>query len=305
MGKIAFLFSGQGAQKPGMGLAWQGNPAANAVFEMAEALSPGVTALCTAADAETLNETIHAQPSLFCMDLCAALALREAGIRADCAAGFSLGEVPSLAFAGVLSMEAAFRLVCLRAKAMQDCAQRHPGGMAAILGLDNPTVERLCAAQADLYPANYNCPGQLVVSGAREALAAMAGEVRAAGGKLMPLKTSGAFHTPFMLPAQQRLEEALAGPTLSDPTIPLYSNVTAAPYAPPYAALLARQVTHPVRWQQILEAMAASGVDRFVEVGVGKTLVGLVRKTLPEAKAYAVEDPQSLAATVAALKEEG
>jgi len=306
MGQIAFLFSGQCAQRPGMGLAWQGaNPAATTVFKTAEALCPGVIALCVQADAETLNETVNAQPSLFCMDLAAALALCKAGVRADCVAGFSLGEVPALAFAGMLSLEAAFRLVCLRAQAMQDCARQHPGGMAAVLGLDNPAVERLCEGHADLYPANYNCPGQLVVSGSREALAAAAPEIRALGGRTLPLRTSGAFHTPFMRPAQQCLEEALDLLSLSNPALPVYSNVTAAPYAPPYAALLARQVTHPVRWQQTLEAMAAIGVDRFVEVGVGQTLVGLVRKTLPGARAYAVEDPQTLAAAVAALKEEG
>lgn len=306
MGKIAFLFSGQGAQRPGMGAAWQGaNAAVDAVFAMAEALRPGVTALCAHADAETLNDTVNAQPALFCMDLAAAKALEAAGVRADCAAGFSLGEIPALAYAGMLSMEDAFRLVCARAQAMGACARQTPGGMAAVLGLDNPAVERLCKGFEDLYPANYNGPGQLVISGSREALDAAAPKVRALGGRLLPLKTSGAFHTPFMRPAQEALEAALAGLTLADPALPLYSNVTAAPYAPPYAVLPSLQVTHPVRWQQTLEAMAAQGVDRFVEVGVGKTLANLVRKTLPDARAYAVEDPQTLADAVAALKEEG
>lgn len=306
MGKIAVLFPGQGAQKSGMGQAWLGHsPAATRVFNAAEAIQPGITALCACGTQAELNETIHAQPCLFCVDLAAGMALREAGIHADMVAGFSLGEIPALAYCGMLSMEDAFRLVCVRAKAMQACAGENPGGMAAVLSLANSDVEALCAQHPGLYPANYNCPGQLVVSGTREALAAATPAIKAAGGKVLPLRTNGAFHTPLMQKAGDTLDKALATMDIHAPKIPLYAITTAAVYAPDFAQSIARQVTSPVLFQQTLEAMAQAGADTFIEAGVGKTLAGFVRKTLPDARVFSVEDSDSLQQTLTALRGEG
>lgn len=295
MGKIAFVFSGQGAQSPGMGLALAAHSAAaKRVYEMAEALRPGTLAQLRDAGQAELNATVNAQPCLFCVGLAAAEALRSRGVAPDMVAGFSLGEIPALAFAGVLSAESAFRLVLARAGAMQACAEEHEGGMAAVLGLSNERVESICESVPGVYPANYNCPGQLVISGLKDALPAALKAVRAAGGRALPLNVSGAFHTPYMERAAAALAERLSGETLRAPAVHLYANATGEAYQPPYEHLIAGQVTSPVRFQTIIENMAARGVTAFIEVGVGRTLCGLIQKTIGDARTFAVTDPKSL-----------
>lgn len=303
MGKIAFVFSGQGAQAPGMGQSLcEASAAAKAVFDMADALRPGTSAQCFSGTQEELTVTENTQPCLFTVDLAAASALEEAGMHPDAVAGFSLGEIAALAFAGVCTREEGFSFVCQRAKAMAEAGAAHPGAMAAVLKLSNEQVEALCGEFQQVWPVNYNCPGQLVVAGESGELEAFREKVAQAGGKAVPLAVSGGFHSPFMDSAVPLLEKALAPLTFQAPALPLYANATGELYGEDGKELVLRQVNHPVRWQEIITAMADQGVDTFVECGVGKTLCGLIKKTVKGAKVYNVEDARSLAATVEALK---
>ncbi len=286
--KIAFVFSGQGAQQPGMGLAlYQHSPAAKRVFDMADRIRPGTSEQCFRGTKELLSQTINTQPCLFTVDLAAAAALREAGIRPIMAAGFSLGEIAALAFSGALTEEAAFTFVCRRAEFMHEAACANAGVMGAVLGLSAETVQTLAAAHC-VFPVNYNCPGQIVAAGTKEAMALFAGAVKEAGGKLRMLNVSGAFHSCFMDAAAGRVRAWLASSAIAvkEPEIPVYANYTAAPYqsGAAGAALLADQVNHPVLWQTTVERMAADGAEVFIETGEGKVLCGLIGKTLPQAR---------------------
>lgn len=299
MGKIAFLFSGQGAQYPGMGESLcEASGAARQVFALADAARPGTSAQCFTGTAEELAVTKNTQPCVYCVDLAAAKALEEAGVQPDFVAGFSLGEVAALAYAGAFTPEAGFGFVCRRAEAMQQAAEGNPGAMVAVLKLPQEKVEELCAQFDKVWPVNYNCPGQLVVAGEPGALAAFQGKVKEAGGRAAPLAVSGGFHSPLMEGAAGQLAGALASVGLREPGIPVYANATAQPYGGDMAALLVRQVHSPVRWQETLEALAAQGVDTFYECGPGKTLCGLVKKTLKGVVAHQVQDAGTLQAVL-------
>ena len=277
--------------------------AAQRVYDMAEKIRPGTFSQLQNMDKAELSITKNAQPCLFCVDLAAAEALCENGIVPDMVAGFSLGEIPALAFTGIVSWEEAFKLVLTRANEMQACAEETQGGMAAILGLDAHKVEEICR-KTGAFPANYNCPGQIVIAAENEALQLAAQAVKEAGGKVMLLNVSGAFHTPYMQKAADALKMQLKTCTLSEPEIPLYSNVTGEIYRAPYAELIANQATSSVRFQSIVENMAANGVDTFIEVGIGKTLCGLIQKTIKDAQTLSVTDVQSLEGAIAMLKGE-
>jgi [acyl-carrier-protein] S-malonyltransferase len=243
---------------------------------------------------------------VFAADLAAARALAENGIEPDAAAGFSLGELAALTFAGALSDEDGFRLAVKRAELMQEAAARVPSGMAAVLGLPDARVEALCRGFTNVYPVNYNCPGQLVVAGERNALEAFCLKVAGEGGKALPLAVNGGFHSPLMAEAAKGLDAELCNYTFMKPTYPVYANLTGLPYEEPFAETLARQAESPVRWQKTIEALLAGGIDAFVEVGPGKTLCGFVKKIAPDIKAvYNVQDQSSLEATLAALKTGG
>ena len=304
MGKIAFVFSGQGVQYPGMGQSLCGaSQAAQRVFALADELRPGTSIQCFSGTAEELSVTKNTQPCLYCVDLAAARALEEAGVRPDFAAGFSLGEVAAATFAGVFGEEAGFRLVCRRAEAMEKAAGENPGSMAAVLKLPNETVEELCGKFTQVWPVNYNCPGQLVVAGEPEQLKEFQALVKEAGGRAAPLAVSGGFHSPFMESASQELAEYLAGMETAEPRLPLYANLNAKPYTAAAAKeLLVGQVKSPVRWQETVEALAAEGVDTFFECGPGKTLCGLVKKTIKTARAFQVQDEETLKAALAAVQ---
>lgn len=301
MGKVAFLFSGQGAQYPGMGQSLcEVSPAAKQVFALADAARPGTSGQCFTGTAEELAITKNTQPCVYCVDLAAAKALEEAGVKPDFVAGFSLGEIAALAYAGAFTPESGFDFVCKRAEAMQQAAEENPGAMAAVLKLPNEKVEELCAQFEKVWPVNYNCPGQLVVAGDPAQLKEFEAKVKEAGGRAAPLAVSGGFHSPLMESAAGKLAEALADHALQEPAVPVYANATAQPYGGDMAALLVRQVKSPVRWQETLEALAAQGVDTFYECGPGRTLCGLVKKTVKGAAAYQVQDGETLEAALAA-----
>lgn len=306
MGKVIFMFAGQGAQYPGMGKdLYESSPAAKAVFDMGEAIRPGTLKTCFEGSKEELTLTENTQPCLFLTDLACAAALEEAGIKADGAAGFSLGEIAALAFSGVLSYEDAFRLVVRRGEAMSACASANPGAMAAIVKLSDEKVEELCSGFDKVWPVNYNCPGQVSCAGTPESIDALCEAAKAAGGRGIKLAVSGAFHTPFMADATDALTEALSGMTVNAPKIPLWSNLTGERYPDDTAAIaetVAKQASNSVKWAKSLVDMQAAGFDSYVEVGAGKTLSGLVAKTLKDVTIANVADGETLAATVSALK---
>lgn len=299
MGKIAFVFSGQGAQYSGMGKdLYEHIPEAKEVFDQAEAIRPGIKELCFSGSEDELSKTINTQPCMFALEMAASQAVKAAGIVPDMAAGFSLGEIAAITCSGMVFFEEGFRLVSLRGELMQKDAEEAESAMAAVLKLPAEKVEELCRAYSHVYPVNYNCPGQISVAGAKEELAEFMKDVKAAGGRAVPLKVKGGFHSPFMQKASEGFDKALRETTLSDPSLLLYSNYTGKPYEGDYVSLLSRQICNPVRWQDIVCDMIAKGADTFIEMGPGKTLCGLIAKIDPSVKTYHVEDCASLAETV-------
>ena len=295
MGKIALVFSGQGAQYSGMGKELCDNsPAAKAVFDMADSVRAGTSAQCFEGTAEELSLTVNTQPCVFAADLAAARAVAEKGVKIDCAAGFSLGEIAALAFSGILSDEEAFKLVCKRGELMNEAAQNNPGAMLAVLKLPADKIEDICRQFSDTYPVNYNSPAQTVVATKEENVDELIAAFSQAKGRAKRLAVSGAFHSPFMAEAADGLYEYMDGIKFENPSIPLYSNYTAKPYEGDFRELVKAQVCNPVRWQSIVENMIADGVDTFIEVGVGKTLTGLIGRINSEVKAIKVENLSDL-----------
>ncbi len=302
MGKIAFVFSGQGAQYSGMGKElYESSPAARAVYDMADSVRPGTSRQCFDGSAEELCQTVNTQPCVFTADLAAARALEERGITADCCAGFSLGEIAALAYSGILTDEAAFKLVCVRGELMDMAARENPGAMAAVMKLPPQTVEQICSRFDNTYPVNYNSPAQTVAATSTENAEAFCQAVKEAGGKAKLLAVSGAFHSPFMAQAAKGLGEYMQDVTFSEPKLTVYSDFTAKPYEGDFKRLVREQVEKPVRWQAIIEDMAANGVDTFIEIGVGKTLQGLIKRILPDARAYKAEIPADIESVAGAL----
>ena len=302
MGSVAFLFAGQGAQHPAMGVdIIEASPAAAEVFAIANEVRPGTSEQCRSASKEELSQTENTQPCVFVHDLAVAVALRERGVVPAVCAGFSLGEVAALTFAGAFDARAGFELVCERAALMATAAERHPGGMRAIIKLDAAQVEHLATqADEDCWPVNYNSPQQTVVAGAPDALQTLDVLVKEAGGRAMKVAVSGAFHSPYMAEATCGLAAYIeAGHAPSPLLIPVMANMTAAPYpADPQAAseVLANQVSHAVRWVDTLHALQDQGIDTFIEVGPGKTLSGLVKRTLSDVRVYSCETAEQVAA---------
>ncbi len=293
MAKIGIIFPGQGAQYPGMGeKLYEAYPEIRELYENAEKIFPGITEISFHGTADDLKKTENTQPALYLAELSAALILKKNGIEASALAGFSLGEIPALSFGGAFDYIEGFRIVCKRGEFMS----ADPGvetAMAAVLKLDGETVEKICASHSGLYPVNYNCPGQITVSGTKEALNDAKAEFTEAGGRVIPLAVSGAFHSPFMDKASEEFGAFLNTCDIKSPVTTVYANRNAAPYENVVETMQA-QINHPVLWEETVRAMAESGVDTFIEVGPGQTLSKFVQKTVPGAKTYHAETPEEI-----------
>ena len=291
MGKIAFVFSGQGDQHPGMGkeLADKYRSAA-AVYEMCDSIRPGTSAQCFEGTDEELKETKNTQPCLFAMELAAASVLNEKGIVPDAVAGFSLGEVVAATVSGIFDNETGFRLVCKRGELMQKEAEKFDTSMAAVVKLTEEQVREVCAKYKNIYPVNFNCPGQITVSGLAEQMTDFFADIKAAGGRALPLKVKGAFHSPFMNKAAEEFAEEIRKVNINKNNITLYSNMTAEPYTEDITTLLSEQICNPVMWEKIIKNMISSGIDTFIEIGPGKTLTNMIKKIDPNVEAKCVLD---------------
>ncbi len=290
MGRIALLFPGQGAQTVGMGrqLAETVAAARRLYDEAADVLGYDLAKVCFEGPAEELDSTVYSQPGLFVTSLAALESLRQESpdviLSCEAAAGLSLGEYSAMVFAGVMDFETGLRVVQQRGQAMQDAADATPSGMVSILGLEPVQVESLCNEARGgeiLQIANLLCPANTVVSGTNAACERIAELAERSGSaKAMPLPVAGAFHTPIMQPAVERLAAALEGAKLRRPSIPVISNVDAKPHQDPeeIRQLLIKQVVQPVRWEESMRYLIGEGFGEFYEVGPGRVLRGLLRR---------------------------
>ena len=285
--KKAYVFPGQGAQFSGMGKElYENNAEAKAMFEKAnEILGFRITDIMFEGSAEDLKQTKVTQPAVFLHSVILAKVL---GVKPDAVAGHSLGEFSALVVAGALSFEDGLRLVAKRAMAMQMACEIEPGTMAAVMRLADETIEQICEGiDGVVVAANYNCPGQLVISGAVAAVEDACAKLKEAGARrALVLPVGGAFHSPLMEPARKELATAIEAAEIKEPICPIYQNVDALPHISPseIKANLIAQLTAPVRWTQIVEHMVADGISDFTELGPGTVLQGLVGKVSSDAK---------------------
>jgi [acyl-carrier-protein] S-malonyltransferase len=310
MAKWAFLFPGQGSQYVGMGKELKQNfkVAADVFAEADEALHEGLSTLCFEGPEDDLKLTRNTQPAILTVSIAALRVLQqETGLVPALTAGHSLGEYSALVASGALQFADAVAIVRKRGTFMQEAVPVGVGGMAAVLGMETAELEQICKESAEgqsVAPANYNCPGQIVISGHMEAVKRAAAKAEAAGAKkVVMLPVSAPFHSALMKPAAEKLAKALEPITVQDLKIPVLSNVEADFYSSKndIKRLLTEQVDHPVRWIEEMEKMVKEGVDKCVEIGPGKVLNGLVRKISRETAIQSIENPDSIKEFVAGL----
>jgi [acyl-carrier-protein] S-malonyltransferase len=295
---LAFTFPGQGSQRPGMGRPWASEESWELVGEASEVAERDIERLLLDADADELKDTRNAQLATFVSSLVVLDAIERTGLDASFCAGHSLGEYTALVATGALSFGEGVRLVAERAEAMHAAGQDQPGTMSAVLGLDDDEVEVACRrADSDVWVANFNAPGQVVIAGSPEGVSTAASYAKELGAKkVLPLPVSGAFHTPFMAPARDRLRKAIADANPRDTDVPVVSNVDALSHdqGSEWASLLSAQLCSPVRWRQCLLALADAGVTTLVELGPGGVLTGMAKRTIPGARAISASTPDEV-----------
>lgn len=301
---IVFTFPGQGSQKPGMGEAWREHPSWELVVEASSVLGRDLEGLLLRTDADELKLTDNAQLSTFLTSLVVLDAVERLGVEPAAAAGHSLGEYTALVASGALAFDDGLRLVAERGSAMREAATERTGTMAAVLGLDDDDVEVACArVDGDVWVANYNAPGQVVIAGEPEAVDEAAAVAKELGAKkVMPMAVSGAFHTPFMAPARERLRKAIDAAELREAEMPVYANVDARAHrGGEWGGLLGAQLCSPVRWHQTLDHLGAAGARFLVELGPGNVLTGMAKRTLSNATTLSVSTPDDLDKLLTAL----
>jgi [acyl-carrier-protein] S-malonyltransferase len=295
---LAFMFPGQGSQRPGMGRPWADQESWELVEEASAHAERDVARLLLDADADELRDTRNAQLCTFVTSLLVLDAAERLGIEPSYCAGHSLGEYTALTASGALSYDEGVRLVWERAQAMHDAGVDNPGTMAAVLGLDDDDVEIACRrADSDVWVANFNAPGQVVIAGSAEGVTSAGAVAKQLGAKkVMALPVSGAFHTPYMAPARDRLRKAIAEANPRDIEVPVVSNVDALPHdrGEEWTSLLSAQLTSPVRWKHCLLALADAGVTELVELGPGGVLTGMAKRTVDAARTISVATPDEL-----------
>lgn len=305
MGKIAFVFPGQGAQAVGMGKdVYEAHEGARRVYDNADrALGFALTELVFSGPEEKLKQTANTQPALVATSLALYEAFKEKGVKPDYVAGHSLGEYSALAVAGVLGYEEAIRTVRARGELMEQAVPGGKGAMAAVLGAERGTLAELCArvsaAEGVVELANVNCPGQIVVSGTREGVAAVVEKGKEAGAKrVIPLEVSGPFHSSLMKPAAEKLGAVLEQVAMNPAAVPVIANVTAQPVSDPdeIRKLLVEQVYSPVLWEDTVSFLIGQGVDTFVEIGSGSVLAGLIKKVDKTVKVLSVNSLEAVEA---------
>ncbi len=302
---LAFTFPGQGSQQQGMGQAWTGHESWELVDEASDACGRDVAALLLEADADELRRTRNSQLSTFVLSMVVLDAVERTGATFSFAAGHSLGEYSALTATGALAYDDAVRLVAERGEAMQVAADEREGAMTAVLGLDDSLVAEACdATPGDVWVANYNAPGQVVIAGAPDAVAVAGDASKESGAKrIMQLPVGGAFHTPFMQPARDRLRKALAEVEIRAPSVPVVANVDAQlrDGADEWRSLLAQQLTTPVLWRTSLWTLADAGAATYVELGPGKVLTAMTKRTHKGATALSVSAPADIDVLIEAL----
>lgn len=295
---LAFTFPGQGSQRPGMGQPWVGHESWELVDEASEIAGRDIGALLLTADAETLKDTRNAQLTTFVSSLMVLDAVERLGFEPSLCAGHSLGEYTALTANGALGFDDGVRLVIERAAAMHQVGQTSPGVMAAVLGLEDEDVETACRrADSDVWVANFNAPGQVVIAGSAVGVELAGDHAKQIGAKrVMSLPVSGAFHTPFMSGARDRLREAIATAKPRDSDVPIVSNVDAKAHhlGEEWSTLLSAQLSSPVRWRQCLVTMSEKGINNFVELGPGGVLTGMAKRTLSSARTLSISTPDEL-----------
>ncbi len=295
---IVFTYPGQGSQAPGMGAAWVDEPSWELVEEAGRATGRDIAFLLLEADAEHLRQTRNAQLATFVMSMLVLDAVARVGLMPNAHAGHSLGEYSALVASGILDFGEAAYLVAERGEAMQLASEEQEGTMAAVLGLPDAQVEAACEeAGPKVWIANYNAPGQVVIAGSPADVATAGDVARSSGAKrVMRLQVGGAFHTPFMASAYDRLTKAIAQADFQDPDAPVYANVDAAPYETtrPWPRLLARQLTSPVRWHQTIRRLLDAGGETIVELGPRNALTGMARRIDRGAVTLSVKSPADI-----------
>lgn len=295
MGKIGFVFAGQGAQYTGMGESLSKcSGAAAELFRKIDSVRPETSKQCFEADTEQLMKTDVTQPCVYAVDLACAYALKERGIMADAVAGYSLGELAALTFAGSFTPEEGVRLVSARGAAMQRASELQETGMMAVLKLDDDRINQLASKYDNVYPVNFNCKGQVSVAGLKDQLAQFGQDVKENGGLVRILEVAGGFHSPFMQSAASDLKDIFEKASVKEAEIPVYANCTGEKYQGSYTDTMLRQIVSPILWQKSIENMIADGVDTFIEVGPGSRLTKMITRISKDITMLNVENEETL-----------